>query len=130
MNLYFCSVKKFFNLLYASLLISLYAFAIGLATQNLYSVSHGVYNENSEQKAYFTTGSVSLFVNTTESYTSGEHKTPGTADYKIPFNGNNLSFSNKEIFLTAIDKQYRQKAQNFLIESRKKDLIYPFHYFW
>ncbi|PZD78525.1 hypothetical protein [Mesonia sp. K7] len=123
-------MKKFFNLLYASLLISLYAFAIGLATQNLYRVSHGVYNENSEQKAYFNTGSVSLFAHTTESYTSGEHKTSETADYKIPFNGNILSFYNKEILLAAIDKQYRQKTHNFLIESRKKDLIYPFHYFW
>jgi hypothetical protein len=83
------------------------------------------------QQKHFTDFSSKLFVHTSQSKSSKYNcnNIPYPIIKKI-FSGQlGISKATDKLIETAFS-QYHNISRNFLIQHRKSDIIYPFHYFW
>jgi hypothetical protein len=119
--------KRFFSVL---LLIAIYAFAIGVSVRShppliFNSVASNEYQSSLspiQSPIYYHTAQVDISGKTVNTLPS--------KDFKIQLE-ELVAFTNAFEFLTESENtQYTKFAINLLINYRKTDLIFPFHYFW
>jgi len=113
-----------------SFLTTIYCFAIVVVIKSVtFSDFQG--NSNTTQEQYFSEFSTKLFSHTlqSESSVNNTNNLP-TPNFKNPFNGIwAITKTTERLFETAYS-QYTNISKNFLIQYRKTDIIFPFHYFW
>lgn|GEM_PF-1168571 len=114
----------------ALILTAIYCYAVSIAASvPLNTEFHN--SLNSQQGYNFTATSHNLLSHTVQSEFSveivGIDTTPDT--YDNTHNDPTLSNS-KESVLRAEYTQYNNYSVNFLIEQRKTDLLFPYHFFW
>jgi len=123
-------VKNSIRILSVVFLTAIYCFAIGVVTKSL---AHSDFNSNSttSQEQYFSDFSTKLFCHTSQSESSvNNYINQPVPSFKNPFNGLwAISKTTEQLFETAFS-QYTNISRNFLIQDRKSDIIFPFHYFW
>jgi hypothetical protein len=112
------------------LFVTVYCFAIALINLSS-SFSENPGSESPEQEQYVSAISANLFCHTTLS----EKGEPNFGHF--PGMGFKKSFTEwrtivriTELLFDAAFVQYSGFAENFLVQYRKSDLIFPFHYFW
>jgi len=123
-------VKYNIKILSVVLLTAIYCFAIGVVTNSL-TYSDFKSNSTTTQEQYFSDFSTKLFCHTTltESSVNNYNNLPASSS-KNPFNGLlAVTKTTEQLFETAFT-QYTNISRNFLIQHRKTDIIFPFHYFW
>jgi hypothetical protein len=111
-------------------LTAIYCFAIGVVTKSLtYSDFKG--NSTTSQEQYLSNFSTKLLCHTPQSESSvNNYNSPSASSFKNPFNGLwAICKTTEQLFETAFS-QYTNISENFLIQHRKADIIFPFHYFW
>jgi hypothetical protein len=123
-------VKNNIRILSVVLLIAIYCFAMGVVTKPL---THSIFHSNTttSQEQYFSDFSTKLFCHTSpsESLVNNYINQP-VPSFKNPFNGLwAIAKTTEQLFETAFS-QYTNISRNFLIQHRKTDIIFPFHYFW
>jgi hypothetical protein len=123
-------VKNSIRILGVVFLTAIYCFAIGVVTKSL---AHSDFNINSttSQEQYFSDFSTKLFCHTSQSESSvNNYINQPVPSFKNPFNGLwAIAKTTEQLFETAFS-QYTNISRNFLIQHRKSDIIFPFHYFW
>jgi hypothetical protein len=111
-------------------LTAIYSFAIGVVTKSL---AHSDFNINSttSQEQCFSEFSIKFFCHTSKFESSVNNYINQTVPcFKNPFNGLwAIAKTTEQLFEIAFS-QYTNISRNFLIEYRKSDIIFPFHYFW
>jgi len=123
-------VKNSIRILSVFFLTAIYCFAISVVTKSL---THSDFHSNSttSQEQYFSDFSTKLFCHTSQSESStNNYINQPVPSFKNPFNGLwAIAKITEQIFETAFS-QYTHISRNFLIQHRKTDIIFPFHYFW
>lgn len=123
-------MKSSFRILSVVFLTAIYCFAIGVVTKSL---AHSDFNNNSttSQEQYFSDFSTKLFCHTSQSESSvNNYINQPVPSFKNPLNGLwAIAKITEQLFETAFS-QYSNISRNFLIQHRKSDIIFPFHYFW
>jgi hypothetical protein len=123
-------VKNKIKKLSVLILAAIYCFAIGFVTKSLNYSDFGN-KQQASQESSFTVFSSKLFCHTSQSESSVNifNNLPASS-FKNPFSGLwAISNTTEQLFKTAFS-QYANIARNFLIQHRKTDIIFPFHYFW
>lgn len=127
---YLCAVKSSIRLLIIVSLLAVYCFAIGRfnPTHNFYDTSR---EQNSAAENYYSEFSTKYFCHTsqTEYSLSDSNKLPDLR-FKNPFAGVVTDNKVSAQLVVAYFKQYTNASRNFLVQHRKTDVIFPFHYFW
>lgn len=111
-------------------LTAIYCFAIGVVTK---SVAHSNFQSNSfaSQELYFSDFSTKLFCHTSQSESSVNNNiNQPVPSFKNSFKGLLALAKTKELLFESVFSQYNNISRNFLIQYRKSDIIFPFHYFW
>jgi hypothetical protein len=123
-------VKSSFRILSVVFLTAIYCFAIGVVTK---SFAHSDFKDypTSSQEKIISDFSTKLFCHTSQSESSVNNINNLPApSFKNPFNGLwAITKTTEQLFETAFS-QYTNISRNFLIQHRKTDIIFPFHYFW
>jgi len=123
-------VKSSIRILSVVFLTAIYCFAIGVVTKSL---AHSDFHSNTttSQEQYFSDFSTKLFCHTSQSESSvNNYINQPVPSFKNPFNGLwTITKTTEQLFETAFS-QYTNISRNFLIQHRKTDIIFPFHYFW
>ncbi|MBN2892969.1 MAG: hypothetical protein JXL97_13965 [Bacteroidales bacterium] len=123
-------MKNKIRILSAVVLTAIYCFAVGAVKESL---THSDFQNNSttSQEQYFSDFSTKLFCHTsqTESSVSNINNLPAP-NFKNSINELwTIAKTTEHLFETAFS-QYTNISRNFLIQYRKTDIIFPFHYFW
>lgn len=128
--IYLCIMKNTIKILSAVVLIAIYCFAINTATKSI-NHSNFQHNSNSTQEKYFSDLSTKFFCHTSppESLVENYNNQPNSS-FKNPFNGLWVKIKTTEQLFKTTFSQYINFSINFLIQHRKTDIIFPFHYFW
>jgi hypothetical protein len=125
-------MKKAFAIITFVLVAVFYCFAI--ETMPLYahdSTGDFPQEESAEKTSFFSLTSGHLTARPPSSQNSGNNNTqPVFADFNYFCNGLLAIIASKEPLFTSAYTQYSFCAINFLIEQKKSNLLYPFHYFW
>lgn len=123
-------MKNNIRILSVVFLTAIYCFAKGVVTKSL---AHSDFHSNTttSQEQYFSDFSTKLFCHTSQSESSvNNYINQPVPSFKNPFNGlGEISKTTEQLFETAFS-QYTNISRNFLIQHRKTDIIFPFHYFW
>jgi hypothetical protein len=123
-------MKKNIRILSVIFLTVIYCFAI-VAVANSLTHSDNPNNPISSQENIISDFSVKLFYQTSQSESSGNSfKNLPVLNFKNPFTGLWAIIKITEQFLETEFSQYKYFARNILINHRKSDIIFPFHYFW
>lgn len=111
-------------------LTAIYCFAIVFVAK---TVAHFDFKDisTSSQEKITSDFSTKLFCHTSQSESSVNNiNNLPTPNLKKPFNGLwVITKTIEQLFETAFS-QYTNISRNFLIQHRKSDIIFPFHYFW
>ncbi|AVI51125.1 hypothetical protein C5O00_08035 [Pukyongia salina] len=120
------SVKHFGALI----LTAIYCFAVSIAA-NVPLNTEFQNNLNSGQEHNFAPTSHNLLSHTVQSEFSVEIVgiDPAPDTYDNTHNDTSL-YNSKESVLSAEFTQYNNYSVNFLIQQRKADLLFPYHFFW
>lgn len=123
-------MKSKFGIFSVFFLTAIYCFAMGAAT-NSFAHSELDNKTRSSQEKYISDLSNKLFCPSQQSESSIEtaNKLP-PLDFKKNTSGFVLPVGTREQFFGAAFSQYSRLYRNFLINKRKSDNIFPFHYFW
>jgi len=123
-------VKNSIRIFSAGFLIAIYCFAIGVVTKSLVN-SDFHSNSATLHEQYFSDFSTKLFCLTSQPESSvNNYINQLVPSYKNPFNGFwAIPKITEQLFETAFSL-YTNISKNFLIQHRKSDIIFPFHYFW
>jgi len=109
----------------------IYCFAISIVSKPL---NHSDFrnDSSSSQEKYFSDFSTKFFCDTSQSENSvnNYNNLPSFLGFKSPFNELSIIIKITEQLLETAFYQYTNISINFLIEHRKTDIIFPFHYFW
>ncbi len=123
-------MKSSIRILSVFFLTAIYFFAISVVTKSLgHSDFHN--EQQSSQEKYFSDFSTKLFCHNSqsESLVNSFNNLP-LPSFKNPFNGLwAITKATEQLFGTAFS-QYTNISRNFLIQHRKAEIIFPFHYFW
>lgn len=110
--------------------IAIYCFALGLISFTPNRAKAFVGSNQTSQKNY-TSVTESIFCHNLQTdrqnYAAHKHS---EQSIKNSFNGAACIAKATEIYYNLAYVQYICKARSFLINYRKADLIFPFHYFW
>jgi len=123
-------VKDSIRILSVVFLTTIYCFAIGAVTK---SFAHSDFHSNSttSQEQYFSDFSTKLFCHTSQSESSvNNYNNQPVPSFKNPFKEFWAIAKTIEQFFETAFSQYTNISRNFLIQHRKTDIIFPFHYFW
>ena len=123
-------MKNKIRILSAVVLTAIYCFAVGAVKESL-TYSDFQSNSTTSQEQYFSDFSTKLFCLTsqTESSVSNINNLPAP-NFKNSINELwTIAKTTEQLFETAFS-QYTNISRNFLIQHRKTDIIFPFHYFW
>ena len=125
---YICPVKNTGRYFGALLLTAIYCFAISFVSKSsLYASSpSGTFQEQKESFSPLT--SVLLQHTATIAVSSSAHVS--FEGFKSGVEKLCIGSVTAEVFLQSEFSQYFVFSKNLLINSRKTDLIFPFHYFW
>lgn len=135
-NLFVCALclykmKNTYRILGATFLTILYSFVLGFVVTS--TIEYGVQSKKTtEQEKYFSSLSTNYaFSYAPESTTSVDSITTFSV-LTLKSLLHELWTINKvtEQILETEFSQYTGFSINFLIQHRKKDIIFPFHYFW
>ncbi len=111
-------------------LMALYCFAINVIAESTPKANLKIF-PSTDQETYFSGTSVKLYCHLpeTERIINGlnHFPAPGFKDPLYAFFGTIKWI--EQLFATEYS-QYTNFSINFLIQYRKSDLIFPFHYFW
>tara|TARA_R110001592_G_scaffold237306_6_gene496196 strand:+ start:3523 stop:3900 length:378 start_codon:yes stop_codon:yes gene_type:complete len=122
--------NKFLKHLYLALVLSLYCFALGVVT-GAFSNGTQFTHQSSDHDSFSTSESVNLFSASSRilSFSSiiNDIGVPDANDYVGAIW---IVFKNIENTFLSSYKQYAVYETNLLVQSRKSDLLYPFHFFW
>lgn len=112
------------------LLTAIYCFAIGVAVTTPAHANSQIYSTTSQEE-YGIDFSTKFFYHISQSEISiGNYSNQPTLNFKNPFNTLWVHAETTEQLFESIIAQYISIAKNLLINYRKSDLIFPFHYFW
>lgn len=123
-------MKNWTKILGVALLTVIYFFGVSFASNSHLSSDYGT-QETTDQEQYQTTFSTSLFCHTSQSENLvNSFNSIAFPNFKNPFS--ELSGTNKAIehFFSVAFTQYDHFLIHFLIQHRKSEILYPFHYFW
>ena len=123
-------MKKNIRILGVLALTAIYCFAIGSATIS-FPHSNFYDSSNTSQEKHFSDLSTKLFCQSSQSENSvnNYNKLP-TPNFKKSYNEHwSVTQTTEHLFKTAFT-QYTNISIKFLINHRKTDIIFPFHYFW
>lgn len=119
-----------FKIVSVAVLMIIYCFAIGIVRESRtqFDVQS---NSSTSQEKFFSDISTTLFSHTTqfEGSISNFNNLPNPS-FKNPFSGLWTITRCSEQLLLNTFAQYTNSSRNFLIQHRKTDIIFPFHYFW
>ena len=123
-------MKSSIKILSIVALTAIYCFAIGVVTKSL-TYSDFQSHSTTPQEQYFSDFSTKLFCQTSQSESSvNNYNNLPVPSFKNPFSGLwAITKTTEQLFKTAFS-QYTNISRNFLIQHRKSDIIFPFHYFW
>ncbi len=124
-------MKNTYRILGATFLTILYSFVLGFVVTS--TIKYGVQSKKTnEQEKYFSSISTNYaFSYTPESTTSVDNITTfSVLTLKNPLYQLWVISKATEQLLETEFSQYTSFSINFLIQHRKKDIIFPFHYFW
>lgn len=123
-------MKNSIRLLIAVSLAAIYCFAIGVVTNSL-GYSDFRSNSNSSQEKCFSNLSTQLFCHTsqTESSLNYTNILP-SPNFKNSFNGIWAIIKATGKLYNTTFTLYKTFSRNVLVNHRKTDIIFPFHYFW
>lgn len=127
---YFCTVNNNIRILAATLLTVIYCFSIDTVTNTIahYAVADHL---NTSQEKIISEFSSKLFCHTTQSESSLNNlnnlPAPTFKNPSIEFGG--VSIAAEQLFNSEF-AQYTSCSGKILINYRKSDIIFPFHYFW
>ncbi len=111
-------------------LTAIYCFSLGIVTK---SFAHSDFQHEStvSQEKFIADLSLKQFCHTSQSESSinNYNKLP-TPNFKNLFTGFWGIIKSSEQFFDAEFSQYKIFSRNNLINYRKSDIIFPFHYFW
>ncbi|MFB9052373.1 hypothetical protein ACFFVB_04705 [Formosa undariae] len=123
-------MKKLIKFSGGILLTVLYCYALFSVAQPL-PQTFTYHSNHSEQQQKVSKVSKSLFSLTTEAENLRVSFSPSTGPFlKIPFFNSVWYPKISEHILTAQLSQYTKYHTNTLVNYRKNDSIFPFHYFW
>lgn len=123
-------MKKQIRILSVFILTAIYCAAIGSVNASLNYSNFSEDTSISKEKV-FTAISVDIFSEAIQPESSvNNYNNLPTQGFKNSFNEFwGILKTTENLFLTRFS-QYTNTSINFLILHRKKDLIFPFHYFW
>jgi hypothetical protein len=123
-------LKNFRRHIWVGFLLALYCLVIAAVVGTSTTPAVYVKSGKSDQQ-YFSSGSSSFSHHTTptESSFSAFHNFLSNAP-KLVFGGNGLLARVIEQLFTSKYIQHSLSTRSILIEYRKADIIFPFHYFW
>lgn len=127
----FVFVEKAFRILSIALLTAVYCFALHIATKSSAYPDFTNKNNASTSEKLTLDFSIKLFCHTSqyESLVNTVNDLPGS-NYKNPFTGFAAVIDITEQLFHAKFYQYASLFWETLINNRKSDIIFPFHYFW
>lgn len=118
------------NILSVIFLTAIYAFALGYASQSFAHSYNKDYSSSSEEK-FITDLSSKLFCHTSQFDGSViQFNNLPSSFLKKSFGTIWIHSQAKEQIFESVFAQYKNASLNFLVQHRKKDIIFPFHYFW
>lgn len=123
-------MKRTGRILSVMLLTAIYCFAMSVVTKSIAQdeIQHA---QSSEKEECYSASLSNPFIHTSqvESLVKSVHDS-SVRSFKIKFTGLSLiSRITEQLSLTEFS-QYINSSRNFLIQHRKADMIFPFHYFW
>lgn len=123
-------MKNFNRIIAALVLTIIYCFAIVVVSNSHASTNvHGPIK--SEKVNYFSEVSTNILSHTsTQESSLKKFNNFPALNFKYPFSGIWGIIKTTEDLYRCEYSQYAYASINFLIEYRKSDLIFPFHYFW
>jgi len=123
-------MKNNFRFVSIVFLTAIYCFAIGVVTKKL-TYSDFYDNSATSQEKIFSDTSTIFFCHTNQSESLvNNYNNLFSLNFKNSFSSIwVISKITEKIFETAFS-QYTNISRNFLIQHRKTDIIFPFHYFW
>jgi len=123
-------MKEKIRIVTALFLTVIYSYAVSIATQSAFLTDAGD-TQSTGQETFFRTISANICGSTSPKDVSGFHKTNqfSAQDAKKPFSPGEL-LQNEEPLIRSELTQYGHFSTNLLIQFRKTDKIFPFHYFW
>ncbi|HAQ38111.1 MAG TPA: hypothetical protein DCX89_00955 [Saprospirales bacterium] len=123
-------MKEKIRIITALLLTVIYGYAVSIATQSVFLTDNRD-ARCSEQETYLLSVSASIFGSATPKDVTSFNKTNqfSAQDAKKPFSPGEL-LQNEEPLIRSELSQYGHFSTNLLIQFRKTDKIFPFHYFW
>jgi hypothetical protein len=123
-------VKSNIRILIVALLTTAYGFETGVVTKSLAHSHFRDYSTSSQEKT-FSDFSKKLFCHTsqTESSVNSFNNLPAPK-FQNPFKEFWANTQVTEQLIETAFSQYSHMSRNFLIQHRKEDIIFPFHYFW
>jgi hypothetical protein len=117
------------RILGVTILTVIYCFAVSVT--NLPISSDYGNHQNTEQERYLVTISNSLFCDTSQSESSvNSFNNFSLPNFKNPFSEQWATTKAREKSFETEFTQYLNFSLNFLIQHRKSNIIFPFHYFW
>ncbi len=123
-------MKNSVRIIGVTILTAIYCFAV-TAVANPPIISDYENQQTTEQEQYLTVISNSLFCHTSQS----ENSVNSFNNFPLPNFKNlfdkhcSITKSIEQLFESEF-AQYDNFSINFLIQYRKSDIIFPFHYFW
>jgi len=111
-------------------LSAIYCFAIITATKSLESTSDQDFSSSTKEKVFsgFTTKLIAQSPQS-ETVVTNINQLPDL-NLKNPFTGFGILVKETGELIETTFSQYTNLSRNFLVQYRKKDTIFPFHYFW
>jgi hypothetical protein len=123
-------VKNHFKILNVILLTAIYCFAIGAVNNSLIHFDFSN-NKSSSQEEAISYISEKLFLHTSHSECSvKDYNNLPAPNFKNHFTGLWAVLKAKEQLYGSEFSQYTTFTRTILINHRKSDIIFPFHYFW
>lgn len=124
-------MKNTYRILGATFLTILYSFVLGFVATS--TIEYGLQSkQNTDQEKYFSSISTNYaFSYAPESTTSVDSITTfSVLSFKsLIYEFWTINKATEQLLETEFS-QYTSFSINFLIQHRKKDIIFPFHYFW
>ncbi|WP_066217864.1 hypothetical protein [Formosa haliotis] len=123
-------MKKLIKFSGGMLFCLIYCFALYSASQPI-PETFELNSKHSESQQKISSVSKSLITLTSESETFSFSFNPSSGQFlKIPFQNSGWISNYKEPYVLAQISQYSKYQTNTLVNHRKNDAIFPFHYFW